>query len=107
MVEEAVINLDISTHISQNKSLKLLADAWRKDRLAHAILLSGVPGSGKDAVALEMAMILNCTEEEYSACGNCSACRRIAKFEHPSFQYIYPLPGGSKDKDNPAASMKE
>jgi len=107
MVEEAVIKLDISTHISQNKSLKLLADAWRKDRLAHAILLSGVPGSGKEAVAIEMAKILNCTEEEYDACGKCSACRRIASFEHPNFQYIYPLPGGSKDKDNPAASLKD
>ena len=107
MVEEAVINLDIRTHISQKKSLKLLAQAWRKDRLAHAILLSGVPGSGKEAVALEMAKILNCTEEEYAACGKCSACRRIASFEHPNLQYIYPLPGGSKDKDNPAASLKD
>lgn len=99
--------MDLSSHISQNNSLKLLTQAWRKDRLAHAILLSGVPGSGKEVVAIEMAKILNCTEEEYAACGKCSACRRIAKFEHPNFQFIYPLPGGSKDKDNPAASLKD
>ena len=107
MAKETAIILDINAHISRNKSLKLLAQALRKDRLAHAILLSGVLGSGKEAVALEMAKILNCTEEEYTACGKCSACRRIASFEHPNFQFIYPLPGGSKDKDNPAASLKD
>ena len=107
MAKETVINLDIDYHISQNKSFTLLARAWRKSRLAHAILLSGVPGSGKEAVALEMAKILNCTEEEYGACGKCSACRRIASIGHPNLQYIYPLPGGSKDKDNPAASLKD
>ena len=86
--------------IGQEKCVKFLTDAWKKERLAHAILISGPSGSGKEFLALEMAKLLNCPEEESGACGSCSSCRRISSLEHPNVQFVYPLPGGKSRSDS-------
>ena len=70
--------------IGQEKWTKFILDAWKKDRLAHAILISGPSGCGKEFLALEITKLLNCPEEENSACGYCSSCRRISSLEHPN-----------------------
>ena len=80
--------------IGQEKWTKFLYKAWKKERLAHAILISGPQGAGKEFLALEMAKLLNCPEEKSGACGSCSSCRRISSLEHPNVQFVYPLPGG-------------
>ena len=86
--------------IGQKKWTKFLLDAWKKERLAHAILISGPPGSGKEFLALEMAKLLNCPEEENGACGRCSSCKRISSLEHPNVQFVFPLPGGKSRSDS-------
>ncbi len=55
------------------------------DRLAHAFLLSGQAGTGKQAVAMEMAAALLCVEECLPACGSCRSCQLLATGAHPDY----------------------
>ncbi len=82
--------------IGQEKWVNLLVGAWKKEKLAHAILISGPSGSGKEFLAIEMAKMLNCPVDDGGGCGNCSSCRRISSLEHPNLQFVYPLPGAGK-----------
>lgn len=59
-------------------------------RLAHAYLLSGPRGSGKERVARLLAQALNCADREHDACGRCESCRRIADGVHPDVYWVRP-----------------
>jgi DNA polymerase-3 subunit delta' len=76
----------------QNRVKKLLESSLEKGRLAHAYLFYGQPGVGKDAMAIGMAMRLNCVENVFGGCGNCGSCRRTVQYENPSFRMVYPFP---------------
>jgi DNA polymerase-3 subunit delta' len=53
-------------------------------RLPGALLFAGEEGVGKKLFALEVARALNCrTPRDGEACGQCSACTRIAKLNYP------------------------
>ena len=47
---------------------------------AHAYIVEGAAGAGKDAFIRELAMGLECLDPEVSArpCGHCGACRQVA-----------------------------
>ena len=61
--------------------LKRMLDAGR---LPGALLFAGEEGVGKKLFALEVARALNCrTPRDNEACGQCSACKRIAKLNYP------------------------
>src|SRR5690242_1399289 len=53
-------------------------------RLPGALLFAGEEGVGKKRFSLEIARALNCrTPRNNQACGQCSACTRIAKINYP------------------------
>jgi DNA polymerase-3 subunit delta' len=61
--------------------LKRMLDSGR---LPGAMLFAGEEGVGKKLFALEVARTLNCrTPGNNEACGECSACTRIAKLNYP------------------------
>jgi DNA polymerase-3 subunit delta' len=84
----------------QKRVKALLASSLRKNRLAHAYLFYGQPGVGKDAMAIGMAMGLNCSEKSFGGCGGCDSCRRTLQHENPAFRMVFPFPTRPK-------SMKE
>ena len=56
------------------------------DRLAHALLVSGVPGIGKRQFADSLAQYLLCQQprlDELLPCGECKACHLFAAGTHP------------------------
>jgi len=60
-----------------------LRDMLARKRFPHAVILSGVRGSGKYTLALMLAQALNClaptdTDGLPDFCGQCANCRRIA-----------------------------
>lgn len=81
--------------ILRKEQWQRLTTAWVKERLAHAYLFYGPPGSGKEGHAIELAALVNCRQlgdPEAGACGQCPACRKVLSLQHPNIQVVVPLP---------------
>jgi len=76
--------------IDQKKIVKVLKQALKQKRIHHAYLFHGSPGTGKEAMAIELAKSLLCSEGDAGACNQCSDCRRAAALKHPDLIYIFP-----------------
>ena len=63
-------------------------DRLESGRLAHALLLSGSAGTGKRALAMEMAASLLCREGSLPACGKCRSCQLLGTGAHPEFRLL-------------------
>lgn len=74
--------------IGQDAMVQTLANAIKRDRLAHAFLMTGVRGVGKTSTARLIAKALNCVGPDgeggptISPCGVCEPCRAIAEGRH-------------------------
>lgn len=74
--------------IGQDAMVQTLANAIRRDRLAHAFLMTGVRGVGKTSTARLIAKALNCIGLDgqggptIDPCGQCEPCRAIAEGRH-------------------------
>lgn len=58
--------------------------------IAHAWLLLGPPGSGKQAAAVCMAAALECPVRPGDGCGECSSCLRVLRRRHPDVHHVVP-----------------
>ena len=66
--------------IGQNHLVDILTNAFDKDRIAHAYILTGVRGVGKTTTARIIAKGLNCTANDkptVNPCGECNNCVSI------------------------------
>ncbi|MFM9978936.1 MAG: DNA polymerase III subunit gamma/tau [Sphingomonadaceae bacterium] len=74
--------------IGQNAMVQTLGNAIKRDRLAHAFLLTGVRGVGKTSTARLIAKALNCIGPDgqggptIDPCGVCEPCVAIAEGRH-------------------------
>ncbi|WP_076068236.1 DNA polymerase III subunit gamma/tau [Sphingomonas montana] len=74
--------------IGQDAMVTTLGNAIRRDRLAHAFLLTGVRGVGKTSTARLIAKALNCIGPDgqggptIDPCGKCDPCTAIAEGRH-------------------------
>ncbi|QVM85766.1 DNA polymerase III subunit gamma/tau [Novosphingobium decolorationis] len=74
--------------IGQEAMVRTLANAIKRDRLAHAFLMTGVRGVGKTSTARLIAKALNCIGPDGEGgptihpCGQCEPCRAIAEGRH-------------------------
>jgi DNA polymerase-3 subunit gamma/tau len=74
--------------IGQDAMVTTLGNAIKRDRLAHAFLLTGVRGVGKTSTARLIAKALNCVGADgqggptIDPCGACEPCRAIAEGRH-------------------------
>lgn len=82
------------------KVLNKLVRAADEQRIAHAQLFIGPPGSGKLMVALAYAQFLNCSNRQTlndssglmaDSCGECPSCRKFASLEHPDLHFLFPV----------------
>ena len=80
----------------QSRVKRLLVSSLSRKRLAHAYLFHGPAGVGKDAMALAMALSLNCQEVRIGNCGRCTACSQIMNLEYPHFRVVMPIPSRPK-----------
>ncbi len=74
--------------IGQDAMVQTLGNAIKRDRLAHAFLMTGVRGVGKTSTARLIAKALNCIGPDgqggptIDPCGVCEPCRAIAEGRH-------------------------
>ncbi len=74
--------------IGQEPMVRTLANAIKRDRLAHAFLMTGVRGVGKTSTARLIAKALNCVGPDgqggptIDPCGQCEPCTAIAQGRH-------------------------
>ena len=97
--------LPFASVIGQEKVRRALKRIISNDRLSHANLFLGYTGTGRLALAIELARVLNCsngsTESSLNDC-NCRSCMNIRGWKHPNLFPVFPLPKLDKDKGEAA-----
>ena len=94
--------------------LDLVARAAARGSLPPSLIFAGPDGVGKRLAALSLAQLFNCTsvsgeadgELAPDACGNCSACRRIARGVHADVLVVEPGDSGSIKVDQVRAAIE-
>ncbi|MCK5742584.1 MAG: DNA polymerase III subunit [Chlorobi bacterium] len=86
----------------QHRIKEILSKAIDEGKIAHAYILTGDEGVGKDALALEFAKVLNCSSPRrvdgiIEACGECADCAQAEKLQHPNINMIFALPTGKSN----------
>lgn len=82
--------------VGHRRLVSLLSRAAARGSVPPSLLLAGPAGVGKRRVALAIAEALNCLSPvaddrlERDACGECAACRRIARGTHPDIVVVEP-----------------
>jgi DNA polymerase-3 subunit delta' len=78
-------------------------------RIGSAYLFTGPEGSGKTAVAMNIAAMFLCDDPvDGNACGHCPSCAKIRHLNHPNFFLIHALPRAKNPSDNdPYAGLSD
>ncbi len=86
--------------INQQRVKSLLRRLVEQDRVPHALLFFGPDGTGKDAMAIELAKAINCEQGGADACGRCTSCTSMDTLRHQNLRLVFPLP--AKDDEDSA-----
>jgi DNA polymerase-3 subunit delta' len=85
--------------LNQEIPKRILSGALKKDMLASAYLFYGEVGTGKWALALEVAKAINCEDDKNKPCDECLSCRKIDKLIHPDVKTIFPVPSVKTEEE--------
>lgn len=81
--------LSIPGQAKEKKQLVIQVD---QDRIPHAQILLGRPGSPKLALALAYACYILCLDrKDGDACGVCKSCLKSMQFKHPDLHFAFPV----------------
>ncbi|MBI5472111.1 MAG: DNA polymerase III subunit delta' [Ignavibacteriae bacterium] len=86
--------------IGQHRVKNILLSALRVERLPHAYVFVGNEGVGKDAMALELARVIQCERKQDEACGACASCLKMETLQHPDVKFVVPLPVGKNEQSD-------
>lgn len=80
---------------------------FSQGKVGSAYLFAGPEGSGKEALAIEFAKLINCEDEVKKPCNVCPSCQRINVLQHENLTLVFPLPreGGSSGEDDPLKGL--
>ncbi|MDR0895607.1 MAG: DNA polymerase III subunit delta [Prevotellaceae bacterium] len=89
--------------VGQDAVKQRLRQEVQGERMAHALLLCGAPGTGKLPLALAYARYVCCPQRtETDACGVCPSCVKWNKLVHPDVHFAFPI--SKKNATKPAVS---
>lgn len=84
--------------IGQERVKAQILELLKTGRLAHAYLFQGDDGVGKDAMAIQLARAIHCSESGFEPCGTCPSCLKLASLQHPDVHLLFSLPVGKDEK---------
>lgn len=88
------------------RAKRFLKQLVKTGNMPHALLLSGMPGIGKAAVAREFTKLLNCLDpRDLDCCDRCASCRKLDGGHHPDL--IWVKSEGAYIKINQIRELKE
>lgn len=102
--------------LSHDKEKKILQKAIIDNKIAHAYLLKGIDGIGKEALAIQFAKTVNCKQplsngiDTYDSCDKCKSCREFDNLSTSNLEIIFPLPAGKSPdakSDAPFANLSD
>jgi DNA polymerase-3 subunit delta' len=101
--------------LGHEREKKILQRAILEGRVAHAYLLWGPEGIGKDALAIEFAKTVNCEcpvikSDTINACDSCKSCRQMDALSHNNLQFVHSMPAGkasSKKDEDPLSTLSD
>ncbi len=77
--------------VGQQSLKKHLIDLINRNHMPHACMLLGKEGSGGLPLALATAQYIMCkNRSEFDSCGDCAACIKNKKLQHPDVHYSFP-----------------
>lgn len=77
--------------IGQERAIKFLKRAMAREKIPHAYLFVGIPGTGKKITALALTQAINCNESKNGdGCGRCRSCRQVMSGNFPDILFIKP-----------------
>lgn len=91
--------------VGQQSIVKTLKNSLSRDRIAHAILFSGVRGVGKTTLARIMAKAINCEATDTQK--PCNACKTCIDFTSGSSLDLYEIDGASNRGIQEIRELKE
>ena len=63
-----------------------------QNKIAHAQLFAGIPGSASLPLAVAYSTFLNCdNRSESDSCGTCPSCVKNKGFVHPDLHFVFPV----------------
>ncbi|WP_340111783.1 ATP-binding protein [Maribellus mangrovi] len=78
--------------VGQADIKKRLIRSVQEQRISHAQLFAGQPGTGKLAMALAYAQYVSCrNRSEEDSCGECPSCHKYKKLAHPDLHFVFPV----------------
>ncbi len=92
--------------IGQARAQEILRRSIEQERIAHAYLLWGPRGVGKDALAIEFAKTLLCEQQGTAACDSCPSCKKVQILQHPNMKLVFALPAAKTDKGGDGSEGK-
>ena len=74
----------------QDSAIQMLRQAYRANRLPHAMIFAGPAGVGKATTAGALAASFLCkSPREEKPCGQCDSCRVFQAGNHPDYHRVY------------------
>jgi len=76
----------------------------KDERISHAQMFFGPPGSGKLSLALAYAQYISCEQRgEEDSCGSCPSCIKYNGLVHPDLHFVYPVMVTGKVSKDPVS----
>jgi len=86
--------------IGQSAIKQRLIQSVNEERVSHAQLFAGPPGTGKLALAIAYAQYVACTNRQANdSCGECPSCKKYKKLIHPDLHFVFPVIKTAKYKE--------
>ena len=95
MADEEIKNL----YFSHSKVWNLLSKINKSKKIGSTYLFSGPQGSGKEAISIKFAQLINCEQQLEYPCDTCASCKRFSRLQHENLNIILPLPRPNNSKN--------